>query len=157
MVCVACDAQCNLCFSRRLLQRTPQEAVLKFTLVGSTSMGQWVVERWPTVQRNSAPKMGAARIWARQEALLRVTPRCGSRWGVLQAEGRERGLGQDDEGSGGGTGDRAGRVRAGCSNGDSSTDGGTTKAGCNSGTTTSRGGIVWFLIQELNTSPSFPI
>ena len=44
MVCVACECQCSLCFSRGLLQRTSQEALLKSTLVG-TSMGQWVVER----------------------------------------------------------------------------------------------------------------
>ena len=77
MVCVACGCQCSLCFSRRLLQRTPQEAVPKPTLVG-ISMGQWVVERWPTVHSNSAPKMGAARIWAHQGALLRINPRCGA-------------------------------------------------------------------------------
>ena len=79
MVCVACDCQCSPCFSRRLLQRTSQEAVLKSTLVGSNSIGQWVAERWPTVHNNRAPKIRAAQIWAHQGALLRINPRCGIR------------------------------------------------------------------------------
>ena len=46
---------------------------------------------------NGAPKMGAARNLAHAGALLRITPRCGTCWGVLQAlaEGREGGLGRD--------------------------------------------------------------
>ena len=57
IVSLASVSQCSLflCFSRGLLQRTSQEAVL--------AMGQWVVERWPTMHSNSASKMGAARNW----------------------------------------------------------------------------------------------
>jgi hypothetical protein len=55
-LCIAClhVSQCSqcLCFSRRLLQRLSQ----------GTVGGPGVVERWPTVHSNSAPKMGAARI-----------------------------------------------------------------------------------------------
>ena len=59
-LCIASLAsvrQCSLflCFSRRLLQRTSHGAGL--------AVGQWVVERWPTMHRNRAPKMGAARNW----------------------------------------------------------------------------------------------
>ena len=53
------DCQCSLCLSMGLMQRTSQTSPWGW---GST-MGQWVVERWPTVHSNSAPKMGAARNW----------------------------------------------------------------------------------------------
>ena len=76
------------------MQRISQETVL--------AMRQWVVERWPTAHNNSAPEMGTTKNWAHQGALLRTNPRCGTCWGMLQAEGREGGLGQD----GGGTGTR---------------------------------------------------
>ena len=55
-LCIVClhASQCSqcLCFSRRLLQRLSQE----------TKGGLGVVERWPTVHSNSAPRMGTARI-----------------------------------------------------------------------------------------------
>ena len=55
-LCIVClhVSQCSqcLCLSRRLLQRSSQ----------GTVGGLGVVERWPTVHSNRAPKMGAARI-----------------------------------------------------------------------------------------------
>ena len=57
IVSLVSDSQCSLllCLSRRLLQRTSQGA--------GGAMGQWVVERWPTMHSNNASKMGAARNW----------------------------------------------------------------------------------------------
>ena len=67
-LCIVClhASQCSqwLCFSRRLMQRMSQEAV--------GGMGQWVVETWPTVHSNNAPKMGAVRNLAHAGALLRI-------------------------------------------------------------------------------------
>ena len=51
------------------------------------------------MHNNGAPKMRATGNWTHQGALLRTNPRCGTCWGVLQAEGRGRvGQGQGDEG-----------------------------------------------------------
>ena len=98
IVSVVSDNQCSLflCFSRRLLQRTSQGAVL--------AMGQWAVEKCPTVHSNSAPKMGAARNWvlrghcqACPSGFLSGSTLCSRTRVVLQAEGRVGiGQGQDD-------------------------------------------------------------
>ena len=88
------DSQCSLflCLSRRLLQRMSQRA--------GWAMWQWVVERWPTMHSNSASKMGAARNWvlrghcqAGPSGFLSGSTLCSRTRGVLQAEGREGGLG----------------------------------------------------------------
>ena len=93
--CIACLS--SQCFTR-LCQRMSQTAG-KSTLVG-TSVGQWVVERWPTVHSNRAPRMGAARNWvlrghcqAGPSGFLSGSTLCSRTRGVLQAEGREGGLG----------------------------------------------------------------
>ena len=90
IVSLASVSQCSLflCFSRGLLQRTSQGAGL--------AMGQWVVERWPTMHSNSASKMGAARNWVlrgdcrAETGFLSGSTLCSRTRGVLQAEGRVR-------------------------------------------------------------------
>ena len=94
-LCIVClhASQCSqwLCFSRRLLQRLSQ----------GTVGGPGVVERWPTVHSNSAPKMGAARIcglWGHCRAPGPIWGVFGSSLGgrnrgVLQAEGQQMGSG----------------------------------------------------------------
>ena len=106
-LCIVClhASQCSqwLCFSRRLLQRLSQ----------GTVGGPGVVERWPTVHSNSAPKMGAARIcglWGHCRAPGPIWGVFGSSLGgrnrgVLQAEGRQQRASEGKQRQGG-------RVRA---------------------------------------------
>ena len=85
---------------------------------------------------NNAPKVGAARKWALQGALLRINPRCGTCWGVLQAEGRKGGLGRDVEVNGTRVGElevAGGINRTGCSYDQGIGMGGGSKPGCSSG------------------------
>ena len=94
-LCIAClhASQCSqcLCFSRRLLQRLSQ----------GTVGGLGVVERWPTVHSNSAPKIGVARICGLRGHCWAPGPirgvfgssLCSRNRGVLQAEGQQMGSG----------------------------------------------------------------
>ena len=131
------DSQCSLflCFSRGLLQRTSQGAVL--------AMGQWVVERWPTVHSNRAPKMGAVRNWvlrgrcqACPSGFLSGSTLCYRTRGVLQAEGREGGLGHDVEVTGVKAGElevAGGTNRTGYNDDQSNGVSEGSKPGCNKG------------------------
>jgi hypothetical protein len=107
------------------------------------AMGQWVVERWPTVHSNRAPKMGAARNWvlrghcqADPTGVLFGSTLCSRTRGVLQAEDREGGLGQDVEATGARVDElevAGGIIRTECSDDQSSGVYGGYKLGCNKG------------------------
>ena len=131
-VSLASDSQCSLflCLSRRLLQRTSQGA--------GWAMGQWVVERWPTMHSNSASKMGAARNWvlrghcqADPTGFLSGSTLCSRTRGVLQAEGREGGLGQEGETSASSDAGKGATQCGGSSPGeDNRAGGGSSTSGC---------------------------